>query len=98
MTDGSDEIHVNEKVYRHSRHYRAKPLDEREVTNAQIEYVLLNPFHQEEQGPRRTIYWRYVPELKAYLKVVEDRLPTGELQILTAYLETKTPLNWENYE
>lgn len=79
------EIRVGGRVYTHSRHWRDKHPAEREASDEQIRYVLLNPFQQRDEGPRRTVYERYVPELGFVLRVVEDRLPTGEFQILTAY-------------
>ena len=93
MTQGSDEIRVHGRIYRHSNHFRNSIHRHPEATNENIEYVLMNPFYQETQGPRRTVYWRYIPELEKHMKVVEDRLPTGELQILTAYCPSQTPLH-----
>lgn len=79
------EIRVGGRVYTHSRHWRDKPQHRKQANDAQIEYVLREPAHRQPDGPRRTVYERYVPELGFVLRVVEDRLPTGEFQILTAY-------------
>lgn len=85
MAERDDEIHVHGRIYTFSRHYRDKPPEEKIATPSQIRYVMLEPSHFEQQGNRRAVYERYVPELELYLRVVEDRLDTGEWQILTAY-------------
>ena len=85
MTERDDEIHVHGRVYTFSRHYRDKPDDEKIATNEQIRFVMLEPSYFQQQGNRRAVYERYVPELVTILRVVEDRLDTGEWQILTAY-------------
>ena len=79
------EIRVGGRVYTYSRHWRDKPQHWKQANDAQIEFVLREPAYQQPDGPRRTVYERYVPELGFVLRVVEDRLPTGEFQILTAY-------------
>lgn len=85
MAERDDEIHVHGRVYTLSRHYRDKPAEEKIATSAQIRYVMLEPSYFQQQGNRRAVYERYVPELGIHLRVVEDRLDTGEWQILTAY-------------
>lgn len=88
------EIRVGGRVYTYSRHYRDKHPSEREASDEQIRYALLNPYRQRNDGPRRTVYWRYLPEWGHYLKVVEDRLPTGERQILTAHPDKAKIAEW----
>lgn len=85
MTERDDEIHVHGRVYTFSRHYRDKPAEEKIATNDQIRYVMLEPSFYQRQGNRRAVYERYVFELGTDLRVVEDRLDTGEWQILTVY-------------
>lgn len=85
MTERDDEIHVHGRIYTFSRHYRDKPQEEKIATTAQVLFVMLSPAHFERQGNRRAVYERYVPDLGINLRVVEDRLDTGEWQILTAY-------------
>jgi hypothetical protein len=85
------EIHVRGRVYTYSRHFIQNLPTRPEATKEYIEYVLLNPSYQERQGPRRIIYWRYVPGLGKHMKVVEDQLPTGELQILSAHCPRQNP-------
>ena len=85
MEERVDEIHVHGRVYTFARHYRDKTDDERVATNAQIRFIMLEPAYFEQQGNRRAIYERFVPELGVTMRVVEDRLDTGEWQILTVY-------------
>ena len=85
MPERGEEIHVHGRVYTFSRHYRDKPDDEKIATSEQIRSVMLEPSYFQQQGNRRAVYERYVPELEIILRVVEDRLDTGEWQILTAY-------------
>ena len=73
------------RIYTFSRHYLDKPDGDKIATNAQIRYVMIEPSHFQQQGNRRAIYERFVPELGIKLRVVEDRLSTGEWQILTVY-------------
>ena len=77
-TERDDEIHVHGRVYTFSRHYRDKQPEEKIATITQIRYVMLEPSHYEQQGDRRAVYERYVPDLGINLRVVEDRLDTGE--------------------
>lgn len=85
MTNWDDEIHVHGRVYTFSRHWRDKAENKKDATKSEIEFVLLEPSYRRLDGPRRTVYWRYIPERGRHLKVVEDRIPTGEYQILTAH-------------
>ena len=85
MVERDEEIHVHGRIYTFSRHYRDKPNEEKIATNEQIRFVMLESAYFEQQGNRRAIYERFVPELGMYLRVVEDRLDTGEWQILTVY-------------
>ena len=55
------------------------------ATKEQIRFVMLEYSFFQQQGNRRAVYERFVPELGIDLRVVEDRLDTGEWQILTAY-------------
>ena len=85
MTERDDEIHVHGRIYTYSRHYRDKPDNEKIATKEQIRFVMLEYSFFQQQGNRRAVYERFVPELGIDLRVVEDRLNTGEWQILTAY-------------
>lgn len=78
-------IRVWGRIYTFSQHYLDKPDEDKIATNAQILYVMSEPSHFQQQGNRRAIYERFVPELGIKLRVVEDRLSTGEWQILTVY-------------
>lgn len=95
MTEWDGEIHVHDRVYTFSRHWRDKPDELREASKEEIRYVLLDPSHRRPDGPRRTVYWRYIHDRRKYLRVVEDRLPTGEYQILTAYPDDEVDAQWE---
>ena len=83
--DRDGQIRVHGRVYTFSRHYRDKLDEEKIATNEQIRFIILEPAFFEQQGNRRAICERFVPELRVTLRVVEDRLDTGEWQILTVY-------------
>ena len=85
LADTDDKIYVRGRVYTFSRHYLSKRPDAKIATNAQIRYVMLESSRFERQGDRREVYEGYVPELAINLRVVIDRLNTGEYQILTVY-------------
>ena len=73
MTERDDEIHVHGRSYTFSRHYLEKPGEEKIATTSQIRYVMVQPSYFQQQGNRRAVYERYVPELgidlRAYLKI-----------------------------
>ena len=95
MRERDDEIHVRGLVYTFSRHYRDKPPEKQEANRDEIRFVLSEPSHRRPDGPRRTVYWRYVEARSEYLRVVEDQLPSGERQILTAYPDDDVSAQWE---
>lgn len=95
MPERDEEIHVHGRVYTFSRHYRDKPHELKEASIEEIRYVLLEPSHRRLDGPRRTVYWRHINTRRVYLRVVEDRLDTGEYQILTAYPDYDVDVQWE---
>ena len=95
MTERDDEIHVHGRIYTYSQHYRDKPDELKQAYKEEIGYVLLEPSHRRLDGPRRTAYWRYIHNRGEYLRVVEDRLDTGEYQILTAYPDDEVDVQWE---
>ena len=94
MNEGDGEIHVHGRVYTYSRHYRDKPPEKQEADKDEIRFVLSAPSHRRPDGPRRTVYWRYVEAREEYLRVVEDQLPSGERQILTAYPDDEVSEQW----
>ena len=95
MTNWEGEIHVHGRVYTFSRHWRDKPEERKEANKEEIRYVLLEPSHRRLDGPRRTVYWRYIYPRGKYMRVVEDRLPAGEYQVLTAYPDDEVEAEWE---
>ena len=50
MTQGSDEIRVHGRVYRHSNHFRNSLHRHPEATVENIEYILLNAILSRETG------------------------------------------------
>jgi hypothetical protein len=97
VAERQDEIHVRGRVYTFSRHLRASLHRHPEATIGNVEYVLLNPARQEPVGARRFIYWGYLPQVDQFMKIVEDRLTTGEYQILSAYCPIEQPTREEIY-
>ena len=97
MAERYGEIHVHGRVYTYSRHLRANLHRHPEATVENIGRVLRDPAKREKESDRRYIYWGYVPREDKFMIVVEDRLPTGEYQILSAYCPIEQPSREEIY-
>ena len=97
MTDRDEEIHVRGRIYTFSRHLRNNIHRHPEATKENVEHVLLDPVRQEPEGNRRFIYWGYLSQMGQFMIVVEDRLPTGEYQVLSAYCPVQQPTREEIY-
>lgn len=97
LTNWDDEIHVHGRVYTFSRHLRFSLHRHPEATKRNIEQVLINPIRQEPLSDRRFLYWGYLPDMAQFMKIVEDRLPTGEYQILSAYCPIEQPTQEQIY-
>ncbi len=94
MAERGDEILAHGRAYTFSRHLRNNLHRHPEATKENVEHVLLNPARQEPEGNRRFIYWGYLSQMDQFMIVVEDRLPTGEYQVLSAYCPVQQP-TWE---
>lgn len=91
MTEWDEEIHARGRVYTLSQHLRDNRHRHPEATKENIERVLINPARQEPVGDRRYLYWGYLPYMEQFMKIIEDRLPNGEYQILSAYCPVRQP-------
>lgn len=97
LAEKDDEIHIYGRLYTFSRHLRASLHRHPEATKENIEYVLLAPVKQERVSNRRVIYWDYLPQLNQFMMIVEDRLPSGEYQVLSAYCPIEQPTGEQIY-
>ena len=97
MPESDAQIHAHGRVYTYSRHLRENLYRHPEATGENVRHVLLNPARQDADGDRRIAYWSDLPNRNLFMKVVVDRLPTGEFQILTAYCPIVQPTREEIY-
>ena len=97
MRERGGEIHLHGRVYTYSRHLRDNLHRHPEATEDNVGHVLLNPARRDPDGDRRIVYWSELPHQNLFMKVVVDRLPTGEFQVLSAYCPLAQPTREEIY-